>query len=395
MISNFGYQFSGHVDMDNLGLSGTPVNDRWLSDGELAAVFDSTKTIAQRLEDTGYDIFWLAEHHFQREGYECVPNILLLSAHLANFTKRIKFGCAINVTTMWHPLRLAEDFATVDILTGGRVIFGVGRGYQTREVECFGAPLLDKDANRDLFEEQVDIIFKAFNERSFSHHGKYYDIPPKVPYRDYELEEITLVPRPANLPVKCWQPIVSGNQRGIDFMIKHGMNGIVGGGVGVGSHNENIISQWRDALAKAGRETELGGDLLVGFGIHIADTQEKAIQEARKYHDEELKMLAPFGFYPGLTDEKIEALTDPRKAADAQLPTLEEAVESGLWLCGPPELLIERLQEIQDRFPGLEHVYIQSALGTPEDVYLEQLEWFGREVIPAFKGKVTAAVASD
>ena len=78
---------------------------------------------------------------------------------------------------MWHPLRLAEDFATTDILTNGRVAFGVGRGYHTREVETFGAPLLDQPANRDLFEEQIDIIFKAFNERRFSHHGQYYDLP--------------------------------------------------------------------------------------------------------------------------------------------------------------------------------------------------------------------------
>ena len=64
---------------------------------------------------------------------------------------------------MWHPLRLAEDYAPADILTGGRVVFGVGRGYHTREVETFGSPLRDQEANRELFEEQVDIIFKAFN----------------------------------------------------------------------------------------------------------------------------------------------------------------------------------------------------------------------------------------
>src|SRR5688572_21125547 len=65
---------------------------------------------------------------------------------------------------MWHPLRLAEDFAVADVLTGGRVTFGVGRGYHTREVETFGSPLLDQDANRELFEEQVGIIFKARSE---------------------------------------------------------------------------------------------------------------------------------------------------------------------------------------------------------------------------------------
>ena len=75
---------------------------------------------------------------------------------------------------MWHPLRLAEDYAVADVLTKGRVRMGVARGYHTREVETFGAPMLDSDANRELFEEQVDVIIKAFNEQSFSHHGKHY-----------------------------------------------------------------------------------------------------------------------------------------------------------------------------------------------------------------------------
>ena len=89
----------------------------------------------------------------------------MLAVHLAHLTERIKFGCGFNIAPMWHPLRLAEDFATADYLTKGRVVFGVGRGYHTREVETFGAPMLDPDANRELFEEQVEIIFKAFNER--------------------------------------------------------------------------------------------------------------------------------------------------------------------------------------------------------------------------------------
>ena len=90
-------------------------------------------------------------------------------------------SACFNITPMWHPLRLAEDYAVADILTGGRVVFGVGRGYHTRKVETFGSPLRDQEANRLLFEEQVDIIFKAFNRESFSHKGKHYTLPPESP----------------------------------------------------------------------------------------------------------------------------------------------------------------------------------------------------------------------
>ena len=73
----------------------------------------------------------------------------MLNVHLAHLTKNIKFGCGFNIAPMWHPLRLAEDFATADILTNGRVIFGVGRGYHTREVETFGSDITDQNANRE------------------------------------------------------------------------------------------------------------------------------------------------------------------------------------------------------------------------------------------------------
>ena len=121
------------------------------------------RPIAKKMDALGFDTLWLAEHHFQHEGYECIPNILMLAVHLAHVTKRLRIGCGFNIAPMWHPLRLAEDYAAADILTKGRTVFGVGRGYHTREVETFGAPMLDADANRELFEEQVEIIFKAFN----------------------------------------------------------------------------------------------------------------------------------------------------------------------------------------------------------------------------------------
>ena len=196
MITKFDSLFAGHVDMTSVGYGGTAVNDRLFDNDHLSTVFEKTEAIATTMDDNGYDTMWMAEHHFQPEGYECLPNLLMVNVHLAHLTKNLKFGCGFNIAPMWHPLRLAEDFATADILTGGRVIFGVGRGYHTREVESFGSPLQDQEANRELFEEQVDIIFKAFNEESFSHQGKYYTLPPEVPYRGYTLKELTLVPRP-------------------------------------------------------------------------------------------------------------------------------------------------------------------------------------------------------
>jgi alkanesulfonate monooxygenase SsuD/methylene tetrahydromethanopterin reductase-like flavin-dependent oxidoreductase (luciferase family) len=380
MITRFGSLYAGHVDLGDHGFGATPVNDRWLPDEQLATVFDKATAIATLMDRTGYDVLWLAEHHFQREGYECIPNILMLAVHLAHLTERVKLGCGFNIVPMWHPLRLAEDYATADHLTGGRVRFGIGRGYHTREVETFGAPMLDPDENRDLFEEQVEIIFKAFNEPAFAHAGKHYTIPPRVPYRGYELADITLVPRPLHRPVACWQPIVSASPRGLDFMARHGIQGVIGGGAA-----SQTVLAWRDALARHGRETQLGGDLVIGLTFHIADSEAQAIREAKPFFEEWMKMFAPLGFVRGLTEAQVQALADPALAPHTPLPTLEDAIASGAWVVGPPERLVARLQELQDAFPGLEEVHVGQVVGTDQRVILEQLEWFARDVMPAFK----------
>src|SRR5690242_16012399 len=111
----------------------------------------------------GYDTFWMAEHLFQP----------------------LNIACVFNFVPLWHPPSLPEDYAMADILTGGWVVFDGGRGYDTREVETFGSPLLDQNANREMFEEGVEVLSKAFAGKPFSYKGKYYTIPPEVPYLGY------------------------------------------------------------------------------------------------------------------------------------------------------------------------------------------------------------------
>src|SRR6516165_10852872 len=306
MITKFDSLYAGHVDLDNVGYGGTPINDRLYDNAHLATALEKAQSMAVLMDDLGYNAFWMAEHHFQREGTECIPNVLMMALHLAHLTRNLKIGCGFNIAPMWHPLRLAEDYAMADILTDGRVVFGLGRGYHTREVETFGSPLIDQSANRELFEEQVDIIFKSFNEDAFSHRGKYYTLPPAVPYRGYTLKELTLVPRPLRRPVECWQPIVSTTQRGLDFMIKHRIKGIVGGGSATMA--ESPIVAYRDAARRAGLDWQLGENLAIGVTFHLAETREQAMREATPWHEEYVKMFAPLGFVRGLNPEQFRAI---------------------------------------------------------------------------------------
>jgi alkanesulfonate monooxygenase SsuD/methylene tetrahydromethanopterin reductase-like flavin-dependent oxidoreductase (luciferase family) len=383
MISKFVTVYPGHIDLPDMGQDATPANERRYSNEQLASVFEKTEAVAKTMDALGFDTLWLAEHHFQHEGYECIPNILMLAVHLAQVTKRLRIGCGFNIAPMWHPLRLAEDFAVADILTKGRTVFGVGRGYHTREVETFGAPMQDANANRELFEEQVEIIFKAFNHESFSHKGKHYTLPPSVPYRGYDLKELTLVPRPVNRPVECWQPIVSANARGLDFMVRHGIKGAVGGGAATMA--EGPIQAYRDAAARAGKELKLGENLTVGVFFYVSDTREKAIRELTPYYEEHVKMFAPLGFVPGITPPQVAAAAKRGGWNESGVPILDHYMKLGSWFAGTPEQLVEHLKKLEARFPGMEHINLSTSLCTPKAVMLEQFHRVAEEVMPAFR----------
>jgi alkanesulfonate monooxygenase SsuD/methylene tetrahydromethanopterin reductase-like flavin-dependent oxidoreductase (luciferase family) len=382
MITKFSTVYAGHVDLPDMGQNATPANERRYGNEHLAGVFEKTEAVARCMDDNDYSILWLAEHHFQHEGYEVLPNILMLAVHLAHVTSRLRIGCGFNITPMWHPLRLAEDYATADILTNGRTVFGVGRGYHTREVETFGAPMLDQEANRELFEEQVDIVMKAFTEESFSHRGKHYTLPPAVPYRGYTMKELTLVPRPLRLPVETWQPVVSASARGLDFMMKHGIKGLIGGGAATMA--EKSIYAFKEASERAGLNYKLGEGLSLGIFYHLADSRERAVRELTPFYEEHVKMFGPLGFVPGITPEQLAASTKRGGWGAAGVPTLEHYMKLGAWFAGTPEDLTAYLKELESRFPGLEYVHLSNSMGTPKAVMLEQLAWLGKEVMPHF-----------
>jgi alkanesulfonate monooxygenase SsuD/methylene tetrahydromethanopterin reductase-like flavin-dependent oxidoreductase (luciferase family) len=329
------------------------------------------------MDEEGYYALWTAEHHFQREGYECLPNLIQLGLWLATQTKRLKFGCGFNILPMWHPIRLAEDYAMADIVTDGRVILGVGRGYHTREVETFGAPLLDAEANRAIFEEGLQLLLKCFNEESFRHKGKYFECPPRVPYRGYQLEEITCVPRPKHLPVEIWMPIASGKT--IDMMAQYGIKAMVT--LNGEKILDDVVRAYHAARARHGRPAKLGEDMIWGAGIYLAGSREEAIAKVEPSHDERYKWFAPFGFVR-YADEEGRTWGTP--GAPSRVPSLRDGVQQKAWFCGSPAEVIDGIKSIETKYPGLEDFMIHWAEGLPPAEFKDQLRRFAREVMPAF-----------
>jgi alkanesulfonate monooxygenase SsuD/methylene tetrahydromethanopterin reductase-like flavin-dependent oxidoreductase (luciferase family) len=379
MIKRFHVLYVGQIELDNIGLQGTPANERRYSNDRFAEVFWTARRIARVMDETGYHALWSAEHHFQHEGYECVPNLIQLGLWLATQTERLKFGCAFNVLPMWHPLRLAEDYAMADIVTGGRVILGVGRGYHSREVETFGGPLLDADKNREVFEEGVQLMLKAFNEESFSFKGKHFVCPPDVDYRGYKMKEITLVPRPIHTPVPIYMPIASGKT--IDLMAKYDLKAMV---VLNGEKIlDDVIRAYHDACARYGRQKQLGQDMVWGAGLYLAKDQEEAIRKVEPAHDERYKWFAPFGFVR-YADEHGRTWGTP--GAPARIPSLRDGVRQKAWLCGSPQQVIDGIKSVEAKYPGMEDFMVHWAEGLSPNEFEEQLRWFARDVMPAFSG---------
>jgi alkanesulfonate monooxygenase SsuD/methylene tetrahydromethanopterin reductase-like flavin-dependent oxidoreductase (luciferase family) len=388
VISRFGTLYVGTVHHDRIGFDAPAVNDRRYDDGFLATPLHTTRRIAELMDRRGYDTLWLAEHHFQREGYECIPNIMLLATHLAAHTSRLRFGCGFNIAPMWHPIRLAEDYAMADILTEGRVRLGVGRGYHARELELLKHPDATPEDARDLFEEQVELLLTALRSDAFSHRGRYYQVPPEgLDYRGYTVNEVTLVPKPLH-EHDCWQPIVSASDRALDFMVRNGIKGFVGGGAASGGASEDVARRWQAKLAEHGRDTELGTDLIFGFSFLIADSVEEAKRQGRPILEEYQKMFAPLGFAGEVSAEQLAALGNPATASSAGMATIDEAVETGSWLVGPPQRLIDTFEELQDHYPGLEEVMVAQPVGAQPTTVLEQLDLFADEVMPHFTGEL-------
>ena len=193
---------------------------------------------------------------------------------------------------------------------------------------------------------------------------------------------MTLVPRPLRRPVECWQPIVSASPRGLDFMVRHGIKGVIGGGAATMA--EGPIHAYREAAARAGHVLALGENLCLGIFFHLAESRARAIRELTPFYEEHVKMFAPLGFVPGITPAQVAAAARRGGWGAAGVPTLPHYMQTGAWFAGTPEELVAHLKDLEARFPGLQHVNLSTSMGTPQAVMLEQLRWVAREVMPKF-----------
>ena len=190
----------------------------------------------QLAEELGFECFWFTEHHFVLYGGP-VPNPAVIMAAAAARTSRIHVGSAISILPLHHPVQLAEDYAMVDVASGGRLEFGIGLGNAPRDLEVYGVP---RDERRERFEEALEIIKLAWTSERFSHQGRFWQIP-----------EISLLPRPMQRPhPPLWAAATS--VEAMQWAGRQGFNVMTVAHPFPPERVRGAVPAWRQALAEAG-----------------------------------------------------------------------------------------------------------------------------------------------
>ena len=375
----------GGVEMTDAGAGLPNPMDRRYSNAECWRATLDYVDAGIEADRLGYDSFWTTEHHFQYEGYEVIPNGILISAWIAARTQNIRLGAMFNVVPQWNPLRLAEDFATLHNLSGGRGMLGVGRGTVPREllhlnndhisVGSHDNPeaQVDDTRNREWFEEAMEIVRLALSQDRFSFSGKYFQIPvPGIPDRGSTVQDLTLIPQPV-FPYEIWQAVTSPPTVEYVPVVNHSA-------VFWNQHPRFIKRMWdrygelHEQHHGAGLSTSAQRMLVVA--VRIEDSYEEAVRTARPGHDEFWKFLGPYGWSRGYMGP------DGRPVAPGLIPTLEESMEQRTMLVGTPEEVAAQVQELRDLL-GLEHLTIfPHLIGDPYKKAVEQMARFKDEVLP-------------
>ena len=325
-----------------------------------AEVFARAVDVADEAERLGFDSIWCAEHHFSSYGYLSRP--LMFATHLAGRTERIRVGSAVVVLPLHHPLTVAEEIATADMLSGGRLDVGLGRGYQTYEFERYGIAL---DDSRARFDEGVDILLKAFEGKPFAYEGKYY-----------RFGETSVYPTPVQSPhPPIW--VVGQSQESIVATAKRGFN-LVSGGFGVSIDRLREFRKGFDAM-EIDPATKRGIRVSTQRPVYVTrdETELPAVVEQARWN-----MRVTLSLRQGL--ERVDKGRAVAVPFDSE-PATEDLLDK-YFIMGTPETCIAKLKELQDAM-GIDHFNANFWFGDlPQDQVLRSMRLFAEEVMPAFRG---------
>jgi len=346
-----------------------------------ASIYQGHLALGDLAEPLGFESIWALEHHFT--GYSMSPDPTQLLSYFAGRTKKVQLGTAV-IVLPWHdPVRVAEEIALLDVLSGGRCLFGFGRGAASVEYAGFRIPM---EEARPRFVEAAQIIVKALTNEVFSYEGEYYQIPPT-----------SIRPRPISHPERRFYAS-SVSPESAEIMAKLGF-GVLINPQNVWTHTRGEVERYRTIARSVGLVPRPPISIL---NISVASSREEALERAHRYmgakwtsidnhyhfSDGHLATVQGYEYYGRLakTYTKLKDASFRDKATDFY---------AGLHVVGTPQECLDQISQIQHMI-GLDHMVTEFGYGgMPHEEAEQNMRLFASEVMPVLQHDSRFTVTED
>jgi alkanesulfonate monooxygenase SsuD/methylene tetrahydromethanopterin reductase-like flavin-dependent oxidoreductase (luciferase family) len=321
-------------------------------------------------DELGFDELFLGEHRISQ--YGTLPSPLVLAGAISQITKQIRIGTAVIIPAFSHPVRVAEEVAMVDVLSGGRFHLGVGRGYQAKEFAAMG---VDQNESMPRFLESMEMIERLLTGESVTYKGQFWSI-----------EDVTVYPRPLQkkIPISV---AVFKTQSTFDFAVKKGWGILAGNPYAIQPEIEGSYREYLAALRRAGHEEDT--EKAWGLATTFVDT-DRAYARRTSFEDSKAYM-AQLGVHGSVTNKDGAIPRSYEHHADTWWKTWGENLSEAMLdmpatLVGTPDEVIEKLHRMYEEF-GFKNVIMtinQGGTISQRDV-LRTYETIASKVFPAVR----------
>jgi alkanesulfonate monooxygenase SsuD/methylene tetrahydromethanopterin reductase-like flavin-dependent oxidoreductase (luciferase family) len=345
----------------------------WGADAEMHAYHNAIAQ-AEAADANGFHHFWITEQHFFYEiGHSACPDMLL--AAISQRTTRIRLGFSVVLMTINNPFAIAERVATLDVLTGGRVDFGMGRGSTPYMVDAFG---IGRPEERERADEATQAVMQMFREEKFSgFKGKYFDLPPRH-----------VLPRPIQRPhPPLWA--AASNLSSYERAGRQGL-GVIGVTRNSVSETRAAIASYRQAIRTADPKGFVGAvanEQVAGFALAFCHEDDRTGRDMA---------CAAARWYNGDNDAELNAVRFATAGGvDAVVSKFrhrsnDELIEDGMAIGGNPDSICRSVEKWAEA--GLDQmIFLLQAGRTTHDQVMRSIDLIGRHVIPRFETKTAVA----
>ena len=323
-------------------------------------------------DQLGMHSAWIGEHHFNSLGVLSCPDLVL--SYIAARTRHIRLAPAVTVLPLHHPIRVAEQWATLDLLSGGRVDFAAGRGYDRREYLPFGVSFED---NQSIFDEGLELVRTLWeSDDRLTYRGKHY-----------QFEDVRITPRPVQKPIPTY--VASFSKPSIELAARLGCGLIVAPFAAAMSFGglKQVADLYRESCARHGKPA---GRLMCSYFTHFADTKaQEDAQRARQIRYYKECVIPAFPGDPRTAPPSYRYFVDMVERLQKVKP--EDLTENSV-LIGQPGSITDTLKKVQAA--GFDEVILYFNVGMkPHGQVKDEMDRFMREVAPAFSEKYKTRAA--